>query len=146
MDVSVGIDVGGTFTDLVAVDGEGRIEIRKVLSTPEDGTASCCFTEAIRRCSCSARCATRPALRRAAAEPMSQLVEQPAAWRMPAEWAPQELLPAMPPMVQRAWVEGSTGKNSPCRRSSVFRVPRVRRRSGGSAVARAAMGFDEILY
>ncbi len=36
MGVSVGIDVGGTFTDLVAVDGDGRIEIRKVLSTPED--------------------------------------------------------------------------------------------------------------
>ena len=36
MGTSVGIDVGGTFTDLVAVDGDGRIEIRKVLSTPED--------------------------------------------------------------------------------------------------------------
>jgi N-methylhydantoinase A len=33
---SVGIDVGGTFTDLVSVDGEGRIATRKVLSTPED--------------------------------------------------------------------------------------------------------------
>ena len=33
---SVGIDVGGTFTDLVAVDAEGRLETRKVLSTPED--------------------------------------------------------------------------------------------------------------
>ena len=30
------------------------------------------------------------------------------------DFEPQELLPAMPPMVQRAWVEGSTGKNSPC--------------------------------
>ena len=27
---------------------------------------------------------------------------------------PQELLPAMPPMVQRDCVDGSTGKNSPC--------------------------------
>src|SRR5215208_6459742 len=36
MGTSVGIDVGGTFTDLVAVDGEGRIEIRKVLSTSDD--------------------------------------------------------------------------------------------------------------
>src|SRR5688500_1143487 len=36
MGTSVGIDVGGTFTDLVAVDADGRIEIRKVLSTPED--------------------------------------------------------------------------------------------------------------
>ena len=34
---------------------------------------------------------------------------------------PQELLPAMPPMVQRAWVEGSTGKNSPCGRSALLR-------------------------
>jgi N-methylhydantoinase A len=36
MGTSVGIDVGGTFTDLVAVDGDGRIAVRKVLSTPED--------------------------------------------------------------------------------------------------------------
>ena len=33
---SVGIDVGGTFTDLVAVGADGRIAIRKVLSTPGD--------------------------------------------------------------------------------------------------------------
>ena len=35
--------------------------------------------------------------------------------------APQELLPAMPPMVQRALVLGSTGKNSPCGPSSRLR-------------------------
>ena len=33
------------------------------------------------------------------------------------ERAPQELLPVMPPMVQRLAVEGSTGKNSPSRLS-----------------------------
>ncbi len=34
--VSVGIDVGGTFTDLVAVDSEGTVTARKVPSTPSD--------------------------------------------------------------------------------------------------------------
>jgi N-methylhydantoinase A len=32
----VGVDVGGTFTDLVAVAPDGALDIRKVLSTPED--------------------------------------------------------------------------------------------------------------
>jgi len=32
----VGVDVGGTFTDLVAVTPDGRLEIRKVASTPQD--------------------------------------------------------------------------------------------------------------
>jgi N-methylhydantoinase A len=32
----IGIDVGGTFTDLVAVDDFGRATLAKVLSTPED--------------------------------------------------------------------------------------------------------------
>src|SRR5882672_7481039 len=32
----VGVDVGGTFTDLVAVTPDGRLEIRKVASTPAD--------------------------------------------------------------------------------------------------------------
>ncbi len=36
MTASVGIDVGGTFTDLVAIDGDGIVETRKVLSTPAD--------------------------------------------------------------------------------------------------------------
>ncbi|CAA9311351.1 MAG: N-methylhydantoinase A, partial [uncultured Gemmatimonadaceae bacterium] len=35
-DLSVGIDVGGTFTDLVAVGEDGSTETRKVLSTPAD--------------------------------------------------------------------------------------------------------------
>src|SRR5687767_5126459 len=33
---AVGIDVGGTFTDLIAVAADGRVEARKVLSTPAD--------------------------------------------------------------------------------------------------------------
>src|SRR5689334_18065652 len=36
MSLWVGVDVGGTFTDLVAIDSNGRIEARKVLSTPSD--------------------------------------------------------------------------------------------------------------
>ena len=32
----MGIDVGGTFTDLAAIDGDGRIRRRKVFSTPDD--------------------------------------------------------------------------------------------------------------
>ena len=32
----VGVDVGGTFTDLVALAGDGAIEVRKVVSTPQD--------------------------------------------------------------------------------------------------------------
>lgn len=34
--LSVGIDVGGTFTDLASVSADGDIEARKVLSTPAD--------------------------------------------------------------------------------------------------------------
>jgi N-methylhydantoinase A len=34
--LSVGIDVGGTFTDLVAVDADGAVTTHKVLSTPDD--------------------------------------------------------------------------------------------------------------
>jgi N-methylhydantoinase A len=32
----IGIDVGGTFTDLAAIDGDGRIRRRKIFSTPDD--------------------------------------------------------------------------------------------------------------
>src|SRR5262249_56606385 len=32
----IGIDVGGTFTDLVAADAEGRVTLAKAASTPED--------------------------------------------------------------------------------------------------------------
>jgi N-methylhydantoinase A len=34
--IGVGVDVGGTFTDLVAIDASGSIDARKVLSTPAD--------------------------------------------------------------------------------------------------------------
>lgn len=36
MNASVGIDVGGTFTDLVAIQHDGTVDARKVLSTPAD--------------------------------------------------------------------------------------------------------------
>ena len=36
MSLWIGVDVGGTYTDLVAIDSQGRIETRKVLSTPSD--------------------------------------------------------------------------------------------------------------
>ncbi|SLN75659.1 hydantoinase/oxoprolinase family protein [Oceanibacterium hippocampi] len=32
----IGIDIGGTFTDIALVDDEGTVEIRKVASTPDD--------------------------------------------------------------------------------------------------------------
>src|ERR1700744_3352771 len=34
--LTIGIDVGGTFTDLVAIDGVGRTVFAKSLSTPQD--------------------------------------------------------------------------------------------------------------
>ena len=36
MGIRVGIDTGGTFTDLVAVDGDGRSFVAKVPSNPGD--------------------------------------------------------------------------------------------------------------
>jgi N-methylhydantoinase A len=36
MSLWIGVDVGGTYTDLVALDEKGRVETRKVLSTPRD--------------------------------------------------------------------------------------------------------------
>ena len=34
--VQIGVDIGGTFTDIVALDGEGRLALAKVPSTPKD--------------------------------------------------------------------------------------------------------------
>ena len=34
--LTIGIDVGGTFTDLVAIDQAGRTTFAKSLSTPDD--------------------------------------------------------------------------------------------------------------
>ena len=36
MSLWIGVDVGGTYTDLVAIDAKGAVEARKVLSTPAD--------------------------------------------------------------------------------------------------------------
>src|SRR5688572_27726405 len=36
MTLWLGVDVGGTYTDLVAIDDKGRVDARKVLSTPRD--------------------------------------------------------------------------------------------------------------
>ncbi|MFQ5540108.1 MAG: hydantoinase/oxoprolinase N-terminal domain-containing protein, partial [Candidatus Binatia bacterium] len=35
MEYIVGVDIGGTFTDCVAMDEEGRVTLGKALSTPE---------------------------------------------------------------------------------------------------------------
>src|SRR5437879_6370726 len=40
--VRVGVDVGGTFTDLVALTPDGAIEVRKVATTAEDPTVGMC--------------------------------------------------------------------------------------------------------
>lgn len=39
-DIQFGVDTGGTFTDIVGMDGEGRIHIRKVDNNTPDPTAS----------------------------------------------------------------------------------------------------------
>lgn len=39
---SIGFDVGGTFTDVVVVDNDGHLAIRKVLSTPHDYSDGIC--------------------------------------------------------------------------------------------------------
>ena len=36
METRIGIDIGGTFTDLVCLNAAGRVLRAKVLSTPED--------------------------------------------------------------------------------------------------------------
>ena len=39
---SVGFDVGGTFTDIAAIDSAGRVSIHKVLSTSRDYSDAIC--------------------------------------------------------------------------------------------------------
>jgi hypothetical protein len=34
--VQIGVDIGGTFTDIVALDRAGRLALTKVPSTPKD--------------------------------------------------------------------------------------------------------------
>src|SRR5688500_2913174 len=34
--IQIGVDIGGTFTDIVALDAEGRLTLAKVPSTPKD--------------------------------------------------------------------------------------------------------------
>jgi len=38
MKYRVGVDIGGTFTDLVCIDEEGRVKVAKTSSTPEDSS------------------------------------------------------------------------------------------------------------
>ena len=39
---TIGVDVGGTFTDISVVDEEGKLSILKVLSTPNDFSEAIC--------------------------------------------------------------------------------------------------------
>ena len=57
MSWSVGIDVGGTFTDLVAVGNDGAVVAGKVLSTPEDQSVA--VTDALRESALPAAQITR---------------------------------------------------------------------------------------
>ncbi len=34
--ILIGVDTGGTFTDLVWLDEEGKVQVHKVLSTPDN--------------------------------------------------------------------------------------------------------------
>ena len=42
--VRVGVDVGGTFTDLVACDASGAVRSRKVPTTPARRRRAACWT------------------------------------------------------------------------------------------------------
>jgi len=45
--MQIGVDIGGTFTDIVALDGEGRLSLAKVPTTPKDLLDG--IAEAVRR-------------------------------------------------------------------------------------------------
>ena len=60
MNYVVGVDIGGTFTDCVVVDEEGRVTIGKSLSTPAD------FSQGALNCGGRCRQQSRPERRRRA--------------------------------------------------------------------------------
>jgi N-methylhydantoinase A/oxoprolinase/acetone carboxylase beta subunit len=45
----IGIDIGGTFTDIVAVDDAGRLHVTKALATPEDQSIGMVEIRLVRR-------------------------------------------------------------------------------------------------
>ena len=59
--MKVGIEIGGTFTDLLSVDDSGAIRIEKVLSTPEDLTDGALegLTRLLRQAECEAQSITQ---------------------------------------------------------------------------------------
>src|ERR1043166_5579615 len=45
-----GVDIGGTFTDVVAIGSDGRVHVKKVSSTPDDySVGSCVGVESLLR-------------------------------------------------------------------------------------------------
>jgi N-methylhydantoinase A len=52
----IGVDVGGTFTDLVAVDDAGRAVLEKVPSTPDDPSQGVPPPQSALRAATAGRC------------------------------------------------------------------------------------------